>query len=97
MFRQNLMKYYLQMKCATFSSMFGSANYDDLPNEGDSILFFVCLLSSSNSEMVVRTKNFPDSMKNKPFYSNKMNDMAKIFFLFMIPCHASFTNLLTFE
>ncbi|EJW84027.1 hypothetical protein WUBG_05060, partial [Wuchereria bancrofti] len=34
-FRQNLMKYYLQMKCATFSSMFESANYDLLPNEGD--------------------------------------------------------------
>ncbi|EFO21482.2 hypothetical protein LOAG_07007 [Loa loa] len=33
LFRQNLMKYYLQIKCATFSSMFGSANYDDLPNE----------------------------------------------------------------
>ncbi|VIO96336.1 Probable exocyst complex component Sec5, putative [Brugia malayi] len=32
-FRQNLMKYYLQIKCATFSSMFGSANYDLLPNE----------------------------------------------------------------
>ncbi|CAG9534496.1 unnamed protein product [Cercopithifilaria johnstoni] len=32
-FRQNLMKYYLQIKCATFSSMFGSANYDHLPNE----------------------------------------------------------------
>uniref|UniRef100_A0AAF5PZT5 Exocyst complex component 2 n=1 Tax=Wuchereria bancrofti TaxID=6293 RepID=A0AAF5PZT5_WUCBA len=32
-FRQNLMKYYLQMKCATFSSMFESANYDLLPNE----------------------------------------------------------------
>ncbi|VBB28147.1 unnamed protein product [Acanthocheilonema viteae] len=32
-FRQNLMKYYLQIKCATFSSMFGSANYDNLPNE----------------------------------------------------------------
>ncbi|KAM3720365.1 Exocyst complex component [Dirofilaria immitis] len=32
-FRQNLMKYYLQIKCATFNFMFGSANYEDLPNE----------------------------------------------------------------
>ncbi|VDK68125.1 unnamed protein product [Litomosoides sigmodontis] len=32
-FRQNLMKYYLQIKCATFSSMFKAAGYDDLPNE----------------------------------------------------------------
>ncbi|VDO29143.1 unnamed protein product [Onchocerca flexuosa] len=32
-FRQNLMKYYLQIKCSTFSSMVGSANYEDLPNE----------------------------------------------------------------
>uniref|UniRef100_A0A915Q7Q4 Exocyst complex component 2 n=1 Tax=Setaria digitata TaxID=48799 RepID=A0A915Q7Q4_9BILA len=32
-FRQNLMKYYLQMKCATFASLFEPVNYEDLPNE----------------------------------------------------------------
>ncbi|VDM95149.1 unnamed protein product [Thelazia callipaeda] len=32
-FRQNLLKFYLQIKCATFASLFESATYEDLPNE----------------------------------------------------------------
>lgn len=39
-FRQNLMKYYMQIKCATLNSMFESVNYDGLPNEGEILFHF---------------------------------------------------------
>ncbi|MCP9258027.1 Exocyst complex component 2 [Dirofilaria immitis] len=75
-FRQNLMKYYLQIKCATFNFMFGSANYEDLPNEeaSDYIKELIMYLIFIQSEICLLAPHLMREILS-PIIQNAFNEL----------------------